>query len=243
MRSFALAAVTAAVFLPGSVLAADFGQRFGHPYGPVAAMPGWTGFYLGANLGGGIGSSQTTFSVPGVVAVSAPNLSMSGVLGGVQGGFNWQTGPFVLGVETDFQGTSLSSSLQTPCVVNVCTVSAQHKHSVSWFGTVRGRVGYAFDRTLVYATGGYAYANVKTDSRATDGLVMARVDRSQIVGGWTAGGGAEVMFTPNWSVKAEYLYVSLDETRGTLGPVGGFAVNHRSRIDMNVLRAGVNYRF
>lgn len=242
MRWNALPAVAAAVLFSGSTLAADLGPRWAQPYMPVAPA-GWTGFYLGANVGGGIGSSQTTFSVPGAGAVSAPSLSMSGVLGGVQGGFNWQTGPFVLGIETDLQGSGLQSSLQTPCVAGPCAVSAQYKQSLSWFGTVRGRVGYTFDRTLIYATGGYAYANVKTDARATDGIVTARVDRSKVVGGWAAGGGAEVMLTPNWSVKAEYLYVSLDETGGPLGTVSGFAINDRSRVDMNVIRAGVNYRF
>ena len=133
-----------------------------------------------------------------------------GVVGGAQVGYNYQFGQFVIGVETDFQGTSISgggnnashSLITSPYDGgnDIWLPSAPHgaNTSLEWFGTVRGRVGYLFIPTLlIYGTGGFAYGQVDA------------FGFSNTATGWTAGGGAEWLSAPNWSAKIEYLYVAL----------------------------------
>ena len=129
------------------------------------AFTHWTGFYIGGNVGGGWASAETDFSVGGAPFASATN-NLNGVLGGVQLGYNWQTGPAVFGVETDFQFTGMQGTLTAPtCAAAVCgvTTNASYSQKLPWFGTVRGRLGYAQDSWLVYGTGGYAYARLETE--------------------------------------------------------------------------------
>ena len=105
-----------------------------------------------------------------------------------------------------------------------------------WFGTVRGRVGYAWDRTLIYATGGFAYGNV--EDRYFD-PVVGTTSSSSTRTGWTVGGGAEYAFTDNWTVKGEYLYVDLDDQRISAPVVDDVTFEHK----FNVVRLGLNYKF
>jgi outer membrane immunogenic protein len=141
--------------------------------------------------------------------------------GGVQGGFNWQTGPWVYGIETDFNLSSASDRF------------ADIQFSNPFFGTVRGRAGYAINNFLVYSTAGLAYG-ISTVERG--GL-----SESSGHGGWTIGIGVELGlapygFSPAWSVKAEYL--RLDLSQGVVVPTA-VPINSQS----NVLRFGVNYHF
>ena len=139
-----------------------------------------------------------------------------GFLGGVQAGYNWQAvgSPLVVGIEADIQGTNIESPTFT----------------LDYFGTVRARLGYAVDQFLIYGTGGFAYGKGNYE--------VAGLSNSQTNTGWTIGAGGEYAFTPNWSVKAEYLYLDLGkESYETVsGPldIGTTA---------NILRVGANYRF
>jgi outer membrane immunogenic protein len=170
-----------------------------------------------------------------------------GVVGGAQVGYNYQFGQFVIGVETDFQGTSISGggnnasqSLITSPYYNTRVGGSQFlapigaltraNTSLEWFGTVRGRVGYLFIPTLlIYGTGGFAYGQVDA------------FGFSNTATGWTAGGGAEWLFAPNWSAKIEYLYVSL--SNNNWNGDGGFNFGSNYNPQFNVVRAGVNYHF
>ncbi|ARN83682.1 outer membrane protein [Methylocystis bryophila] len=146
-----------------------------------------------------------------------PVSGTGGVLGGGQLGYNYQFTPlFVAGLEADFQGSSIgggSSSFGGPM--------GGERRSVDWFGTVRGRVGtIAIDpKWLIYGTGGFAYGG--NGSAET---------------GWTGGGGVEYAFAPNWSARAEYLFVDLSGG-------GGYGPNHSNNRGFHVIRAGLNYRF
>ena len=115
-----------------------------------------------------------------------------GFLGGVQAGYNWQNGPWVFGVEGDIQASGADDTF------------APWKFSNPWFGTLRGRVGYAFNNVLFYGTGGLAFGELRAE---TFGL-----SESHTSAGWTVGVGAEVGFSPNWSAKVEYLYVDLSSS-------------------------------
>jgi outer membrane immunogenic protein len=164
----------------------------------------WAGFYLGANLGYQWGQ------------VANLGLDPRGVAGGIQAGYNWQTGQFVFGAETDFQ---LSGAEDT---------FAAYKFANPWFGTLRGRAGIAMDNVLFYATGGLAYGSGR--------LEFLGLSESQPHFGWVAGAGIELGLTPSWSAKVEYLYVSLDKE--------GYAITGASHgIDSSVFRLGVNFRF
>jgi outer membrane immunogenic protein len=200
----ALAAIlTLAAPLPAA--AADLPRAAPVPYMTAPyGVYGWAGFYLGANLGYQWGQ------------VANLGLDPSGVTGGIQIGYNWQTGQFVFGAETDFQ---LSGAEDT---------FAAYKFANPWFGTLRGRAGIAMSNVLIYATGGLAYGRGRLD--------IAGLSESQPHFGWAAGAGIEFGFTPSWSAKVEYLYVSLDKE--------GYAITGANHgIDSSLVRLGVNYRF
>jgi outer membrane immunogenic protein len=107
---------------------------------------------------------------------------------------------------------------------------------------VRGRLGAAWSGWLIYATGGYAYGRIETDAVAAAGPAVAVFSLHETRNGWTAGTGIEVAFAPGWSAKLEYLYLDFGHRSSTLGFVP-LPVTDGARLAMNVVRAGVNYRF
>jgi outer membrane immunogenic protein len=166
----------------------------------------WAGPYLGGNLGYAWGSVANNPTKP------------SGFVGGVQAGYNSQQpgSPWVFGLEGDIQATGAEETF------------APWKFSNPWFGTVRGRGGYAFNNILVYGTVGLAFGELRAN---TFGLTESHTNV-----GWTAGVGAEVGLTQNWSAKVEYLYVDLASSN--------FAITGMSNgYSFGTFRAGVNYRF
>lgn len=208
---------------------------------PVAKAPAyvapiftWTGFYIGGNLGYGWGDGSGTVTNTGIAPLGATGPvsgNGNGILGGVQIGYNWQTGAFVWGVETDFQ---LSAGEGT-FAGNTGAVTFTGNSKNEWFGTIRGRLGYAVDRWLLYVTGGGAYSH--NSISGTDSL--ARTFNASATGwSWTVGGGVEAALTNNWSVKGEYLYIS---TPDTLPIRAGTTITGDT--DSHVFRVGVNYRF
>ncbi len=149
--------------------------------------------------------------------VSNNSTHPSGVAGGAEAGFNWQHGNFVYGVEGDI---NLSAADDT---------FAPWQFSNPWFGTVRGRAGVAFGNVLVYGTAGLAFGELTADT-------SGNLSESHSSFGWTAGGGAEVGFTPHWSAKAEWLY--LDFANHNFSVTGA-----NNGLTANLVRLGVNYRF
>ncbi len=178
LKGVAVAALTAA----GAVAAqaADLPTRKEAP-APVFVPPPftWTGFYVGLNAGGlwPSGSRSASLADPtagfGFVSAGFPGglgSQSAGFLGGGQAGYNWQTGAFVLGVETDFDGSTVSKSFNNvgtpfrgagvPALLSGDFLSVNGKASLSWLGTTRGRVGFVAtpdNRLMIYATGGVAY--------------------------------------------------------------------------------------
>ena len=178
------------------------------PCGPPPCGPPpywiWAGPYVGANVGFQSGELSNSGARP------------SGVAAGFQGGFNWQFGQFVAGWESDIQLSSAND------------VFANYKFSNPWFGTVRGRGGFALNNILFYGTLGLAYGRGHVD--------IGSLGESHLHVGWTAGAGVELGLLPNWSVKAEYLFIDLaSETYG-------LTLTSNS-LTSNLVRFGVNYRF
>ena len=195
--------------------AADLAAR---PYtkAPAAAIAinNWSGFYLGA--------------MGGYAKENADNFALSGGFAGGTAGYNWQTGNVVLGLEADGAWADVGATVGIPGL-------ASADYTIRSMGTVRGRVGYAFDQVLLYGTGGYAWS----DNRLSTTLLGLSISDSQFHSGWTVGAGVEVMFAPKWSVKAEYLYRSFEGQ--TYSTVAGRA--SVGTINLNSVQVGVNYHF
>jgi len=217
MKKYLLASVAAlGLVAAGAASAADLPSRKGPVAAPVYMPPAftWTGFYVGANAGYGWGNVNAN----GFANVG----DLDGFVGGGQVGYNYQMGQFVVGAEADFQGADLSSGSNLG-LVNVKT---------EYFGTVRARVGVAFDRFMPYITGGWAYGNVKTSIPA----LGFSSDRTH-TGGYAVGGGLEYAFTNNLIAGVEYLYVDLGE-KNILGAAGT-----KVGTDFSVVRARLSYKF
>ena len=220
---FALAAIAQTAF------AADMppGRYMPPPRAP-AYVPffSWSGFYVGANAGYGFGKSNWTNPLSGV---TTGDFDVSGALIGGTIGYNMQLGSWVFGVEGDIGWSNIKGSSTSAVCFATCTTTND------WLGTVRGRVGYAFDRFLPYFTGGAAFGDIKaSNTTGTTSFTSAQV-------GWTAGGGLEYAFFGNWSAKIEYLYVDLG--KAGCDTVCIFASPFDVSLKTNVVRGGVNYKF
>jgi outer membrane immunogenic protein len=240
MRKTILAATTA-LLIAAPASAADMRPA---PVNTAPPLPVWTGFYIGANAGGGIGNAVSDFSVAGVNFASVDN-SLTGAVAGGQVGYNWQAGPMVFGLESDIQFSSAKGTLSAPCVPGLCGVAltANYSQEVQWFGTVRGRIGYASAGWLLYGTAGYAYGQLATDANASAGPATASFSAKDFVDGWTAGGGIEVLVAPRWSVKGEYLFTDFGRANHSFAFTGLPTLNDSAHVTLNVVRAGVNFRF
>jgi outer membrane immunogenic protein len=204
MKTWIGAIAAVAVTTTTTAFAADFPQ--GNYYTAAAPLRtySWVGPYIGGTAGFEWGKVTNNPTKP------------SGVAGGLEAGYNWQTGQFVFGGETDI---NLSGADDT---------FAPWKFSNPWFGTLRGRAGIALNNVLLFATAGLAYGDLRAE---TAGLTESNTSL-----GWTAGLGIEVGFTPNWSAKAEWLYLDLSEHGYSLTGVN-------NGLQANLLRFGVNYHF
>ena len=236
---------------------------------PVVPIFTWTGFYVGVNAGiAWADSNNNAIFVPaGTGGIFLTNVFVPGVggnndavfTGGGQIGYNWQgAGGWVFGIEADLQWADLTQSNRNLGfgIVGVPAgfTFAATNTGVEWFGTVRGRIGYAWDRTLLYATGGFAFGGGGGGSNFCGGVVFDCGGGGDTRTGWTLGGGLEYAFTNNWTVKIEGLYVSLDgggSNNGLLGFVNGapvflppgFVTNAVTDNTFGVVRVGLNYKF
>jgi outer membrane immunogenic protein len=190
----------------------------------------WAGFYAGLNAGYAFGHETMVVDAVGLGRFETSR-DHDGLFGGGQLGFNFQFGGgWVLGIEADMQAASIGGTFGA--VVPATTFGT---NKLDAFGTARGRLGYAFDRLLVYGTGGFAAG------RNTFEIIQASSGtESEMHTGWTAGGGFEYGVGQNWSVKAEYLHVDLGDKTYFAIPGG---TNFLSRMKFDLVRTGFNYRF
>jgi outer membrane immunogenic protein len=204
----------------------------------------WTGLYVGANFGYGNANASADFTLPGVPLVNGSE-KLTGVVYGVQAGYNYQLGRFVLGVETDIQATTQKANGASVCAALACGVAITQtsEDSIPWLGTLRLRAGVAFDRFLVYGTGGAAYGDFKSTQTMTTVLGSVTTAVSNQRPAWVIGGGVEAMLTRNWSVKFEYLYLDTGRFTTTYSLAGIGLITDESRMTDNIVRLGVNYRF
>jgi outer membrane immunogenic protein len=281
LASAALAVVLIAV---GTARAADMAVK-----APIVPPFSWTGWYVGENLGYGWASdpvslTETTSStsiishdadvpnptfVPGpstgpTTASGSGNVNPNGVIGGIQGGYNLQSGSWVYGLEGDIQGSGQRGST-TICTTAGCPVGSPMgiaTYSLPWFGTLRARLGFTpAPRWLVYATGGLAVGEIDESLSAgpvggTPGFVFSS---NTTRAGFAVGGGVETIIMDNWSLKLEYIFLGFGNVGGSgTGTVVTDTFNGprietittttttgslNSRIGENIVRVGVNYHF
>jgi len=261
MKKFLLAGIASTALLGGSASAADLRAR---PAAP-APMFTWTGCYGGVNAGYAwknthydIGFNDGTapgFFEPFFAAGAIPShydIHPEGALGGLQAGCNYQFGQFVIGIEGDFDWGNVEGH-QT---INTAATAAGFLPAFSTasedlreLGTVRGRIGYAIDRLLLFATAGGAWGRTRYNYSFTDTVLLHTVSATSTRPGWTAGGGGEYAFSDYWTFKLEVLYFRLDGTsliapgQNILTPPGATLLVFPARDSGWTLRLGVNYRF
>ena len=179
-------------------------------------MTNWSGFYAGVM--GGYGWSN-----------DSGGSNFKGGFGGGTLGYNWQTASLLFGLEVDAAAAGIKSSAAVPGLA----VS----DNIRGLGSVTGRVGFVANSALIYAKGGYAWANNKLD------ITVAGVNfsDSKMHSGWTLGGGVEYMFVPKWSVKAEYMYSDFASVNYFAPVVAGGIDSGRQRL--HTVKGGVNYHF
>jgi outer membrane immunogenic protein len=248
--------------LIGAAQAADLPTMKGPPPAPPPVpVFSWTGAYSGGNIGVGFLNTRADPACinPGGASLgtgcaTAPSfqLNTAGFIGGAQSGYNLQYNNFVVGIESDIQGAGIQKSSSAtgtfPQVggtfTTLGTVTATER--LNYFGTVRGRLGVAFDRTLLYATGGLIYADVNDSySRLFPAVSFVNSSDTFRFGG-VVGAGVEYAFTDHWSGKIEGLYYDLG-TRTLLSSAlpapNGFLTGFRYRENGEIGRVGLNYKF
>ncbi len=249
--------------LTTAAMAADLAVPMTYKAPPAGLGYNWTGFYAGLNAGGvwnydpgapiclnpaGVSNGAGCHVVP-----TNSNINTAGFIGGGQIGYNWQLQHWVLGIETDLQGSTINGSqsysgtlLGIGAANTTGTSTANEK--LDLFGTVRGRIGYAWGPALLYATGGLAYGHAALNSTFTfaSGVSYLASGNTGLVGG-TVGGGLEYAFNGHWSAKVEGLYYNLGSAsiQGPATPAAIGLAAHGKTFDFEgaIGRAGVNYRF
>jgi outer membrane immunogenic protein len=226
--------------------AADLGARPVTKAPPPMAPPfSWTGFYLGGHVGAGFVNND--FSRDGfhdfpdgqggfIRRDFHHNHSNDdvGFIGGGQVGWNYQFGNIVIGIEGDISATTIDKDVTDCFGVAGAVCNAR----LDWTALATGRLGYAFDRHLLYVKGGGAWAKFRFD----DNGPISNFHDGDTRSGWTIGGGWEYAFLPNWSTKIEYNFLDFgNHDRNHNGT--GFAFNDRFRNEIHQVKVGLNWRF
>ena len=203
---------------------------------PTVPLPApaynWTGFYLGINGGYGTGNSNWS---DGSVGTTGSFPTSDFLIGGTVGA-NYQVGQYVFGIEGDGDWTNLQGNSGATCGAILPPPGGCQTQS-QWLATVRGRVGYAFDRVLLYGTAGAAIGNIQA------GLNPPSTFDNSVEVGWTAGAGLEFALAQNWTAKVEYLFVDLPNGSCTTVDSCGGAAGSIVSFNESIVRAGVNFRF
>jgi outer membrane immunogenic protein len=287
MKKSCLAMTAVFLFVLGSAMAAASAADLPStaPGIPPAPPPtyNWSGFYVGGNVGGAWGNRHVDYGLDvfsaGIFDIPPQPASFrtSGVIGGLQVGYNWQfRRNWLIGQESNFNWSGLKGSGSSAANIHLgqsdVPFTATAGEHIKWFGTFRARFGYLpTDDFLAYVTGGFAYGNVERNGTltrntggtlnvgggginfpsisCTGGVPCYSGSSNDVAVGWTLGGGLEYAVWQRWTLKVEYLYVSLDSKSFTEAsvPVPGSAsaslVANISRTTFNVARVGANYRF
>ena len=227
--------------------ASIFGGNIGYGWG-VDSDPETT------VVDGGLGGLSQFVAGGGI---QTPNLRPKGVIGGGQIGYNWQAAPnWVFGIEADFQASAMKDSATvTVDLPDLAQSNQSNSMRIDWFGTVRGKLGYAANNWLFYATGGLAYGRIEASGSnvfpTTLPLIGFAGSTEETKAGWAAGAGIDWGIAPNWIVGVQYLYIDLGRvsfTETAINPAAspglpGTSFTVSNRAAANIARVSVNYKF
>jgi len=244
-----LLSATALLGLTAGAMAADLPSRVA-PAPIIAPVPvfTWTGFYAGVQAGYAWGEDETRlffggvpFDVVPLIGAAGTDYDVEGFVGGAHAGFNYQFGSIVVGVEGDIEAAGIDGD-RTWTSAALPGASASAETEINFQGSLRARLGFAFDRALVYGTAGLAFANIENTYTAFDGVTTLTESFDDTEWGWTVGAGVEYAFTNNLTARVEYRYTQFDNYRNnsTLIAVGGAA---EQEPEFHTVRVGVSYKF
>lgn len=235
----------------GAAFSADMAARPYTKAAPiVAAIYDWSGFYIGANGGGGWSrkcwTNTSTLGGPTVPAFNEGCHDATGGIVGGQVGYRWQYAAWVFGLEGQGDWANLKGSNVSLASAPIFGFAATNQSKVDAIGLITGQVGYAWSNVLWYAKGGLAIAHDKYEGILT--ATSVTFDRaSETRYGGAVGTGVEFGFAPNWSVGVEYDHLFLGRRDLTftsaLPPVGGLSRTDSIRQDVDMVTARINYRF
>jgi outer membrane immunogenic protein len=231
---------------------------------PATAQYNWTGWYVGVNAGGAWGDSDvatssalgyfTSEDVASIRRTGKGSVNPSGFTGGAQGGYNWQTGSVVLGLEADFEYLGQDATRNVGPIIypgGGPTYSIKQRLKTDNLFTLRPRVGWAANNLLFYISGGLAVSSVSTSFNFTDTFAAARASGSKtsIKPGWTVGGGVEFGLTPSWTLRGEYLFVNMSTVTAHSSnlvatvPFTPTPIRHKGDLESHIVRAALNFKF
>lgn len=229
--------VAAAILaIGGSADAADMAMRYKAPPYAAAQVFSWSGYYIGGQIGYAEGTDHLLeyFTAGGAFTGFQQKHDVSGVVGGGFAGANYQTGYWVFGIEGDVEGGDIKGGW-----IDTAT-GGRGSTKLDVQGSLRGRLGIASDKILVYGTGGAAFGNIgHTYTNLLTGVVETT---TSVRTGWTAGGGVEVAIAPNWTLRGEYRYTDYGLSR--YDSVTSFpGLTGTQEVKLNTVRIGAAYKF
>lgn len=249
------------VGLASAANAADFSEADPAFPNEAPAAFSWSGFYVGGNFGYGF-SGDGAISSEGQLGPNIANiatgarpglvdLDRGGALAGAQVGYNWQSGSLVYGIEADlsFAHVTDTQNAVTPQINTGLAQDNVFRSELDYLGTVRARLGYTFDRTLLYGTAGLAYGRNKmsVDMAAPNGVRQFTDEKHETSVGYAIGAGVEYAVTSKISLKSEYLYYDLGKETLNVQAIPGTGVaggyNSEFDNDGHLFRVGLNYKF
>jgi outer membrane immunogenic protein len=230
----AAAAAVLALILSTPVNAADLSMLFKAPP-PVPAFS-WTGFYIGAEVGYAWGKDTTTEYLTATNTFTGfnPSYNVHSAVGGLYGGYNYQIGSVVLGIESDIEAANINGGFTAPAVGGAGTTR------LDWQGSLRGRLGFTADKVLFYGTGGLAFADIS--HTYTNLITGVPETTASLRTGWTAGAGVEVALTPKLLARVEYRFTDYGPYRyDSATSFPGFTGQQEPRF--STIRVGAAYKF
>ncbi len=228
----------AAIMIAAPALAADLPSRKEAPvYIAPVPMFSWTGFYVGADIGGGWSELNAKPVDYFGNYLGSVNTSSAGVVGGGRIGYNYQFNQFIIGVEGDFYGTGIGKT--TNYAAPLYGTYASVKTNQDWLASVNGVAGFAIDRTMLYVIGGVAWAGASATWNSTL-FPAASFNINHTYTGYDIGGGVQYAFTPNWIGRVEYRHYGFGSWNY---PSNVVAQRTGATLNNNIFTVGVSYKF
>ena len=245
MRKQLLTSAAVLALSAGAAFASDLPTHKGPPPAPTPAPFSWTGFYIGAEAGFGWGEESD--NLDSVTGYPLDHFGVSGPKGGIKAGYNQQFNNLVLGVEADIEASGINGKKSTSANYEGTGVSSLSMRN-SWQSSLRARAGLAFDRLLIYATGGLAIADDRETPYVNDPNEYPYPDvisgaQTKTLYGWTLGLGAEYAIDVHWSVTGEVRYADFGKATYATSDNVGDTFNYKAGFDETLAQVGLNYRF